>query len=71
MGDEAGAKTPIWEKCYCSERHHFELSVFATLEPIDGLEMPKPLRIGRAVRWGRSEIKAWMDHGCPPASEWT
>lgn len=33
-------------------------------------EMPKPVRIGRAVRWGRDEIKAWVDEGCPPASEW-
>lgn len=33
-------------------------------------EMPKPVRIGRAVRWGRVEIKAWVDEGCPSASEW-
>lgn len=33
-------------------------------------EMPKPVRIGRAVRWGRAEIMAWVDEGCPPASEW-
>jgi excisionase family DNA binding protein len=33
-------------------------------------EMPKAVRIGRAVRWGRAEIKAWVDEGCPPASEW-
>lgn len=33
-------------------------------------EMPKPVRIGRAVRWGRDEIKTWVDEGCPPASEW-
>lgn len=33
-------------------------------------EMPKAVRIGRAVRWGRAEIKAWVDDGCPPASEW-
>jgi len=34
-------------------------------------EMPKPIRIGRAVRWGRDEIKAWVDNGCPPVSEWS
>lgn len=33
-------------------------------------EMPKPVKIGRAVRWGRAEIMAWVDAGCPPASEW-
>ena len=33
-------------------------------------EMPEPVKIGRAVRWGRTEIMAWVDAGCPPASEW-
>ena len=36
-----------------------------------GGEMPKPVRIGRAVRWGRAEIEAWIEAGCPPASKWT
>ena len=33
-------------------------------------EMPKPVRIGRAVRWGRAEIETWIEEGCPPAAEW-
>lgn len=32
--------------------------------------MPKPIRFGRAVRWGYAEIKAWVDEGCPPKDEW-
>ena len=35
----------------------------------DGL-MPEPIRIGRAVRWNRAELVAWVDAGCPQCSEW-
>jgi prophage regulatory protein len=33
-------------------------------------KLPKPLRIGGAVRWRLSEITAWMDAGCPDRAEW-
>ncbi|WP_237225485.1 helix-turn-helix transcriptional regulator [Rubinisphaera sp. JC750] len=33
-------------------------------------EMPAPIRIGRAVRWVKEEMQAWVNHHCPPASEW-
>lgn len=33
-------------------------------------EMPAPTRIGRAVRWGYEELRAWVNAGCPPASDW-
>jgi excisionase family DNA binding protein len=33
-------------------------------------EMPTPIRIGRAVRWGYGEIKAWVNAGCPKRDEW-
>ena len=32
--------------------------------------MPQPNRIGRAVRWNRSELVAWADAGCPDCNEW-
>ena len=32
--------------------------------------MPKPIRIGSAVRWSYEEIKAWVDAGCPKETEW-
>ena len=35
----------------------------------DGL-MPEPIRIGRAVRWNRAELVAWVDAGCPDCTEW-
>lgn len=28
--------------------------------------MPKPLRIGRAVRWSLDVLKKWIEAGCPP-----
>lgn len=31
--------------------------------------MPAPIRIGRAVRWGYEELRAWVAAGCPPQNE--
>lgn len=28
-------------------------------------EMPKPIRIGRSVRWSREELESWVNAGCP------
>jgi excisionase family DNA binding protein len=33
-------------------------------------EMPKAIRIGKAVRWGYDEINAWVGAGCPSAEQW-
>lgn len=29
-------------------------------------KMIEPIRIGGAVRWRFSEVKHWIDQGCPP-----
>jgi excisionase family DNA binding protein len=31
---------------------------------------PKPLRLGRAVRFSRIEVEAWIAGGCPPRARW-
>jgi len=31
--------------------------------------MPKPIRIGRAVRWSLEGLKKWVDAGCPSGNE--
>jgi predicted DNA-binding transcriptional regulator AlpA len=31
---------------------------------------PKPIRIGRAVRWDCAEVEAWLQAGAPPRSRW-
>ena len=33
--------------------------------------LPKPVRIGGAVRWRRPEIEAWLAAGCPAMEAWT
>ena len=32
---------------------------------VDEEKIPRPVRIGKAVRWRTSEIAAWIDNGCP------
>ena len=32
--------------------------------------MPKPIRLGRCVRWLEDEIHAWLRAGCPPRQRW-
>ena len=32
--------------------------------------MPKPIKIGRAARWSQEELRAWVNAGGPPWSEW-
>jgi len=32
--------------------------------------VPEPIRLGRAVRWRRDELIAWIAAGCPPRHKW-
>jgi len=32
--------------------------------------LPKPLKIGRSVKWRREEIEAWIAAGAPTRSRW-
>jgi len=32
--------------------------------------LPRPIRLGRAVRWSRSELLAWLDAGAPSRDRW-
>ncbi|HKQ47605.1 MAG TPA: helix-turn-helix domain-containing protein [Phycisphaerae bacterium] len=32
--------------------------------------LPRPIRLGRAVRWSVSEIQAWLAAGAPPRERW-
>ncbi len=40
-----------------SGRHIYRLS--------DSGRMPRPMKLGGAVRWDRDEIRRWIDAGCP------
>ena len=33
-------------------------------------KLPRPVRIGGAVRWRLSEITRWLEAGCPDRAEW-
>jgi predicted DNA-binding transcriptional regulator AlpA len=32
--------------------------------------LPRPVRVGGAVRWRREEILRWIDAGCPSRKKW-
>ena len=32
--------------------------------------LPRPVRLGRSVRWLRDEIQAWIKAGCPNRKVW-
>ena len=31
---------------------------------------PAPIRLAGSVGWSRRELALWIDHGCPPRTEW-
>jgi predicted DNA-binding transcriptional regulator AlpA len=33
-------------------------------------KIPRPIRVGRLLRWDRGEIVRWIAAGGPPRSEW-
>jgi excisionase family DNA binding protein len=37
----------------------------------DAGRLPRPVRIGRLVRWRRAELEAWLAAGCPLRDEWS
>jgi predicted DNA-binding transcriptional regulator AlpA len=45
-----------------SERHLWALHSSARI--------PRPFRLGRAVRWNLAEIQAWLDAGSPSRDQW-
>jgi prophage regulatory protein len=32
--------------------------------------LPMPVKIGGSVRWRLSELRDWIDAGCPPRQKW-
>ncbi len=32
--------------------------------------LPRPVRLGRSVRWSRTTLEAWMEAGAPPVDRW-
>jgi predicted DNA-binding transcriptional regulator AlpA len=36
----------------------------------DSGRLPRPIRLGRAIRWRRDEILRWIEAGCPSRDRW-
>lgn len=68
----AGEKPPADVNLMVTRQQAAELLQIST-RTIDNLKrnkkMPKPIRIGNAVRWNRAELEAWVDAGCPDCKE--
>lgn len=32
--------------------------------------VPRPIRLGRAVRWNQQELEAWLNAGAPSREQW-
>jgi predicted DNA-binding transcriptional regulator AlpA len=45
------------------------LSVRTIWRLSDGGQMPKPVRLGSAVRWKTDEINRWIESGCPKVEQ--
>lgn len=68
-----GGEEPTWDAhLMVSKQQAAELLQIST-RTIDNLKsegrMPQPNRSGRAVRWSRAELVAWVDAGCPDCNE--
>ncbi len=33
-------------------------------------KLPKPVKMGKSLKWRREELEAWVAAGCPPLSRW-
>lgn len=33
-------------------------------------KLPRPVRLGRCVRWNRHELILWMNYDCPSRERW-
>jgi len=36
---------------------------------LSGGEIPKPVRLGKSVRWRLADIESWIDGGCIPPGD--
>jgi excisionase family DNA binding protein len=48
----------VAELLNCSQRQVYRLS--------DAGKMPRPVRLGRLIRWDRDSLMRWIAEGCPP-----
>jgi predicted DNA-binding transcriptional regulator AlpA len=36
----------------------------------NGGKLPRPVQLGRSLRWRADEIEKWIKLGCPPLPQW-
>lgn len=45
-----------------SERHLWTLNLTG--------RVPRPIRLGRSIRWNAAELREWLQAGAPDRSDW-
>lgn len=70
MPDNLTARLPvlITTAQFRDEVLNISPAAFDRLKAADGL--PAHVEFGRAHRWRRDEVLAWVAAGCPPRAEW-
>ena len=54
--------TELSKRLQISERHLVNLNATGRL--------PRPIRLGRSVRWRADKLRDWLDAGCPARDRW-
>jgi predicted DNA-binding transcriptional regulator AlpA len=47
-----------------------ERSIRSLLRDNAAGRLPRPVKLGRSVRWRRDEVVRWIEVGCPSRREW-
>lgn len=70
--EKAGSDVGIEQELLTAEQVAKILGVHrATVFKLNSMgKMPRHIKLGRATRWNRAEIRSWMNAGCPVRAKW-
>ena len=49
----------------CDVAEMLQVSPRTVFRLADAGKIPRPLKIGKSVRWKRAELEQWIEAGCP------
>ena len=66
--DAAAAPRLLWDAATLA--HALDVSVPTIWRRTADGKLPRPVRLGGAVRWRADEVRRWLDAGCPDRATW-